>query len=117
MSELYLMSRLPEVTPVAPAPVDHLVDKVVMLVGQGGEGERALAVSLAERGADIALVCPRGALPQARETRKLVEQAGRRCQVIPARTSELSDSAAAGQAILASAQVLGAPEIFIILGL
>jgi NAD(P)-dependent dehydrogenase (short-subunit alcohol dehydrogenase family) len=64
-------------------PVTTLENKVAMLYDGSNEDGRFLAVSLASRGADIALVYRKGHLEHARETKRLVEAEGRRCLIVP----------------------------------
>lgn len=64
-------------------PETTLENKVAMLYDGSNEDGRFLAVSLASRGADIALVYRRGHLEHARETKRLVEAEGRRCLIVP----------------------------------
>lgn len=60
-----------------------LENKVAMLYDGSNEDGRFLAVSLASRGADIAIVYRKDCVKHARETKKLVEAEGRRCLIVP----------------------------------
>lgn len=64
-------------------PEATLEDKVAMLYGGSNEDGRFLAVSLASRGADIAIVYRKDRAQHARETKRLVEAEGRRCFIVP----------------------------------
>jgi NAD(P)-dependent dehydrogenase (short-subunit alcohol dehydrogenase family) len=117
MSELHTIPCLPEMLLPTPLVRQRLRDQVAVLVGRGSARERLLALSLAERGAHVALVCPPTLLDYARETRQLVESVGRRCLVVPAQTADLPTNPAVAQLVAAAVQTLGVPDIFIILSL
>jgi NAD(P)-dependent dehydrogenase (short-subunit alcohol dehydrogenase family) len=86
-----------------------LKNKVAMLFDGSNEGGRSLAVSLASYGADIAIVYREGFVKHARETKRLVEAAGRRCIIVPLPDGELLSK----ELIRQTANTLGRLDIFI----
>ncbi len=96
---------------VLPAPAsdeEPLTGKVALLFAGVEDDGHSIAVSLAQQGADVALVYRR--VGRARETKELVEAEGRRCLIIPAQPS---DKPFAREAIRRTARTLGQPDIFI----
>ena len=62
---------------------DKLKDKVALITGGDSGIGRAVAVLYAREGADVAIVYLGEQLPDAEETRRAVEDEGRRCLLIP----------------------------------
>lgn len=90
--------------------VASLQDKVVLLVTGARIGGQSLAVSLAERGADIAIVCLRDQHRKADQIRRQVEEKGRRCLTIPV---EKEGKALSRRVIEQIVEQLGRLDIFI----
>lgn len=86
-----------------------LENKVVMLFDGSNEDGRFLAVSLASRGADIAIVSRLGQVKHALETKRLVEAEGRRCLIVPLREGKIFST----DLIRRTARTLGRLDIFI----
>ena len=90
-------------------PEATLEDKVAMLYDGSNEDGRFLALSLASRGADIALVCRKGTIEHARETKRLVEAEGRRCLIVPLQEGKILSR----DLIRKTTSALGRLDIFI----
>lgn len=67
---------------------NHLIGKVVMLVGQDTALLQGLAGPLARKGADIAVVCHTASPELVRPLRESVESAGQRFYQVTAETAE-----------------------------
>jgi sporulation protein YlmC with PRC-barrel domain len=87
-----------------------LEDKVALLFDGAHSGGRSLAVSLAEYGADVAIVYRQAHARNASITKELVEAKGRRCLIIPAQGDEESFSRDVVQQTI---NTLGRLDIFI----
>jgi NAD(P)-dependent dehydrogenase (short-subunit alcohol dehydrogenase family) len=70
------------------SPRNHLIGKVVMLVGEDTTLLQGLAEPLARKGADIAVVCPTASPELVRPLRESVESAGQRFYQVTAETAE-----------------------------
>jgi NAD(P)-dependent dehydrogenase (short-subunit alcohol dehydrogenase family) len=89
---------------------EPLHDNVVLLVGVSRIGSRSLAVSLAERGADISFLHANDQYLQVAQIKRRVEEHGQRCLAIPARTDgQISSRNVVGQIV----ENLGRLDIFI----
>jgi hypothetical protein len=86
-----------------------LENKVAMLYDGSNEDGRFLAISLASRGADIAIVCRKDTIDHARETKRLVEAEGRRCLIVPLE----EDKVLSKELIRKTTSTLGRLDIFI----
>jgi len=93
--------------PVPPLPLQN---KVALIFGGTGPGREELALSLAEKGADIALVSYRQHDQSMTAAKKQVEATGRRCLAIPVR---IADRRMARQLIQRIVRKLGRLDIFI----
>lgn len=80
-----------------------------MLYDGSNDDGRFLAVSLASRGADIAIVYRKDNIKHARETKRLVEAAGRRCLIVPFQEGEVLSR----DLIRQTTSTLGRLDIFI----
>jgi hypothetical protein len=80
-----------------------------MLYDGSNEDGRFLAVSLASRGADIAIVYRKDNVKHARETKRLVEAKGRRCLIVPLQEG----NALSRDLIRKTTSTLGRLDIFI----
>lgn len=92
---------------------EPLKDKVALLFDGTNTGGRSLAVSLANYGADIAIVYPQAHIMEARMTKKLVEAEGRRCLVIPVRADQANDETFSKEVVRQTINTLGRLDIFI----
>lgn len=90
-------------------PETTLENKVAMLYDGSNEDGRFLAVSLASRGADIAIVYRKDNVKHARETKRLVEAKGRRCLIVPLQEG----NALSRDLIRKTTSTLGRLDIFI----
>jgi hypothetical protein len=90
-------------------PEATLKNKVAMLYDGSNEDGRFLAVSLASRGADIAIVYRKDSIKHARETKRLVEAVGRRCLIVPLQEGK----ALSRDLIRKTTSTLGRLDIFI----
>jgi len=87
-----------------------LQDNVVLLVGVSRTGSRSLAVSLAQRGADIAILHANDQRLQAAQIKRQIESHGQRCLAIPAKTDGQNSSRnVVGQIV----ETMGRLDIFI----
>jgi uncharacterized protein YrrD len=87
-----------------------LKDKVALLFDGTHTGGRALAVSLAEYGADVAIVYRQAHAKNAHVTKELVEAKGRRCLIIPA---QVNDESFSNDVVQQTINTLGRLDIFI----
>jgi hypothetical protein len=92
-----------------PGPEPTLENKVAMLYDGSNEDGRFLALSLASRGADIAIVYRKDNIKHARETKRLVEAEGRRCLIVPLQEGK----ALSRDLIRKTTNTLGRLDIFI----
>jgi uncharacterized protein YrrD len=103
------LERVAERNSKADVPYEPLKNKVALLLDGATEEGHSLALSLAERGADMAIIYRQANAFQARETRRLVEAAGRKCVIVPAH----DDLALSKEALLLATSQLGRLDIFI----
>ena len=96
----------------SPGIVDEfpLKDKVALLLDGTSTAGHALAMSLAEHGADIAIVYQQTRARRARKVKQAVEAAGRRCFIMPSQTS---DETFAKKVIQQTINKLGRLDIFV----
>lgn len=87
-----------------------LENKVAMLFDGTHSGGRALALSLAEYGADVAIVYREAHARNAHVTKELVEAKGRRCLIIPA---QVNDESLSSDVVQQTINTLGRLDIFI----
>lgn len=87
-----------------------LVNKVALLYDVTDSGGHDLAVSLAENGADIAIVYRQAYAGQARETKCSVESEGRRCLILPTQNQKKSFSK---DVVRRTINILGRLDIYI----
>jgi NAD(P)-dependent dehydrogenase (short-subunit alcohol dehydrogenase family) len=90
--------------------INRLQDKVTLIVGGANENGRALAIALAEKGSDIALVYFNGAHEMARKIQVQVEALGRGCLAIAADSTGRDVSQQIVQKVI---EVFGRLDIFI----
>lgn len=90
-------------------PQEPLKSKVVLLLDGATKEGHSLALSLAERGADMAIIYRQAHAQQARETRRQVKATGRKCVIVPAH----NDIALSKEALLLATSQLGRLDIFI----
>jgi NAD(P)-dependent dehydrogenase (short-subunit alcohol dehydrogenase family) len=96
----------------APAyrPADKLKDKVALITGGDSGIGRAVAVMFAREGADVAIVYLPVEQSDAEETRKAVEQAGRRALLLP---GDISDAEFCRSAVEATNEEFGKLDILV----